>query len=111
MIPTVGLATSPMTKTKMLNFDALQKLLRRMVGWVRFADEIWQTTMRRMVANQMYPLKQWNYILDLLKFRLATRIGSRAEHIWPQLVARWNLQQQWQINFETNPVVGKAVLK
>lgn len=65
-------------------------MLRRVVGWVRSDDESWQATMRRInvkleIASKMYPLNLWSDTLHLTKFRLAARIGSRANS-WPALL-------------------------
>ena len=83
-------------------------MLRRVVGWVRLADENWRTTMccmntRLQIANQIYQSKLWGHILYLSKFRLAARTGSRAKHSSPQLVVGWSPQQQWQTHFERKP--------
>ena len=36
-----------------------QKMLRRIVGWVRISDEPWATTMDRMNRRMQRAMKQW----------------------------------------------------
>ena len=40
-----SLATTPLTTAQLSKLDAVRrKMLRKMVGWVRFDDESWETT-------------------------------------------------------------------
>ena len=66
--PTVlySLSSSPLTKGEAEKLDAAQrKMLRKIVGWVRFDEETWETTGHRMKARleaalERYPLKSWS---------------------------------------------------
>lgn len=90
-----GLASTPTTQTNTLKLDALRgRMSRGVVGWVKVNDEGWQTTMRRMnvrlgIASRtsFYPLNFSSDALHLTEFRLAARIGSRA-NFWPALLLR-----------------------
>ena len=67
--PTVlySLATTPLTEMQLVKLDIAQrKMLRRMVGWVIFDDDIWENFGRRMKARfkrglMKYPILDWSF--------------------------------------------------
>ncbi len=47
-----SLSTTPLTTIQLAKLDAVQrKMLRRIIGWIRFDDEEWETTGQRMKAR------------------------------------------------------------
>ena len=63
---TGSLSTTPLTEAQLEKLDATQwKMMRRMVGWVLFSDDTWETAGRRMkdrllTATTMHPIKAWS---------------------------------------------------
>ena len=56
-----GLATLPLYQEWILKIDITQrKMIRRIVGWVREPEEIWEVTMRRMKLKVGVALRQWD---------------------------------------------------
>ena len=68
--PTViySLSTTPLTTAQLAKLDAVQrKMLRRIIGWIRFDDEEWETTGQRMKARldaalHLCPMKPWSIL-------------------------------------------------
>ena len=54
-------------------------MLRKIVGWVRLPNELWETTMRRMTdrvtnALQQWPLKSWGERLHKARWKHMCRL-------------------------------------
>ena len=55
-----GMSVLPIYQKMMDEFDITRrKMLRKMVGWVRYPEEEWSTTMRRMNDRVDCALRQW----------------------------------------------------
>ena len=64
-----SMATTPLTCTQMQGVDVIQrKMLRKIVGWHRHADETWDQTGHRMktrlaAALEQYHVKDWSGVI------------------------------------------------
>ena len=69
-----GLRTCPCTATQLNQIDVVQrKMLRLIVGWVRYDGEPWADTMRRMnnrvqSALNVLPVRDWSQLVLSQKF-------------------------------------------
>ena len=76
-------------------FDiARRKMLRKMVGWVRYPEEEWSTTMKRMNdrvnrALEQWPCKAWSERIFLSQWQYACRVRSLPRHSWVVLACKW----------------------
>ncbi len=84
-----GLAACALTAQQMSSLDAIQnRMLRIIVGWVRFDGEGWDVTMRRMAERVAVPIEAWSVQLLRRQFRLAARVASDPSG-WSPKVSMW----------------------
>ena len=96
--PTVlySLSSTPLTSAQLGFLDTTQrKMLRRIVGWVRFADEDWELTGRRMKmrlenALQQYPVTTWSQARMSRRSHSLRRLTSRTAPLIACLVHEWH---------------------
>ena len=75
-----GMSVLPVYQKMIEKFDiARRKMLRKMVGWVRYPGEEWSTTMTRMndrvdAALQQWPCKIWSERIILSRWHYACRV-------------------------------------
>ena len=68
-----GLSTLPVHATTMEKIDIVQrKMIRKMVGWVRYDTETWKCTMHRMKlrvqqALQQHKIRSWSDRIENMK--------------------------------------------
>ena len=90
-----SLSTTPLTSEHIGKLDAVQrKMLRKIVGWVRFDDENWETTGHRMKARleaalQRHPVQEWSQVRQLARNRLLRTVDSGSAPLVAQLAANW----------------------
>ena len=90
-----GLGACALSTQHMESLDVLQRrMLRRMVGWARLADEEWSVTMRRMrgridAALRIFPLETWSTQFLRRQFRMACRISRRFDE-WAMRASLWD---------------------
>ena len=97
--PTVeySLAATPLTASQRERLDACQrKMLRRIVGWVRFDDEAWELTGSRMKARllaalEKQPVTTWSATLHNQKQRLLNKLASDQCNSLLRSVYEWSL--------------------
>ena len=95
--PTVlfGLCALPLTQTQLRHLDCVQRrMLRSIVGWVRFQTEDWSTTMTRMngrldYAQQTFPIQPWSQQFAARQFSFAQRITKKPDS-WPAMAIAWD---------------------
>ena len=103
-----GLATLPLTKSEYQLVDKLQrKMLRLIVGWVRFDGEDWSVTMSRMNRRMVFAMsvrecKPWSCQIFKRQFRIATKIFA-LPNSWAALTSEWTPTSEWQQNFSNTP--------
>ena len=79
-----SLATTPSTQSQLGKLDALQrKMSRRIVGWVRFDEESWQTTGHRMkqrleAALAQHPITDWSVRRNDLRGSLTQQLENES---------------------------------
>ena len=90
-----GVAALPLYENLVTKIDIVQrKMMRRIVGWTRVADESWEITMRRMGnkvagALRQWPVKTWSNRIAHTRWDLARRLNSMPIHRWANLCIRW----------------------
>ena len=90
-----SLSTTPLTSEQIGKLDAVQrKMLRKIVGWVRFDDEDWETTGRRMKARleaalERHPVLEWSRARELARDRLLRTVDTGTAPLVAQLAANW----------------------
>ena len=91
-----SLTTTPLTATQLSRLDVVQrKMLREMVGWVRFDDEDWEITGQRMKARleaalTRFPIPDWSMVRQNGVDRLLRNIESGSAPVVLQLTFRWD---------------------
>ena len=89
-----ALVAFPISKTNLEQIDVLQrKMLRRIIGWRRVANENWHDTMTRMNArleraHNLYPWKNWSYAGN--KWRFIHHILSSEQGLWSRTLLLFN---------------------
>ena len=77
-----GLSTLPVHQAPLDKINGTQlKMLREIVGWVRYPTETWEATMRRMkhrVARALiqYPISDWSKRIHGMKAKMVRRIEN-----------------------------------
>ena len=91
-----GMSALPIYQCMMDKIDATRrKMLRKMVGWVRYPDEDWSLTMSRMNERVNRALVQWPNSKDWsirifsLQWQYACRVRSLPRHSWVVLACKW----------------------
>ena len=78
----------PIYQKMMDKFDITRrKMLRKMVGWVRYPEEDWSTTMKRMndraeCALHQWPCKTWSDRIILNRWQYAGRVRHLPQNSW-----------------------------
>ena len=92
-----SLSSTPLTATQLQKLDSTQhRMMRRIVGWVRFEDESWEDTGRRMKvrlqqASQKFHIPHWSATRLGLRQNLVSKIlHDRAPNVL-QRVYDWSL--------------------
>lgn len=88
--PTIlfGLAILPLSKASLKKITIVQKkMLRKIVGWIRFGEEAWDITMRRMKYRvnqtlQQYPMAWWTRRLATYLWKFAIRVRTSLHECW-----------------------------
>ena len=90
-----GLVVLPMHQSNLDKLDVVrQKMLREIVGWVRYSEDSWETIMRRMKhrvtkALEQHPVKAWSERLSSMREKYLDRLENLPN-------ARWEVQStQW----------------
>ena len=93
-----SLTTIPMTRRRMKDMDALQRIMmRRIVGWRRVAGETWQDPMSRMkqrllFAANIYPCRKWSESWAQAQWRYAIHIYEGHPALWAKRLCKYNAQ-------------------
>ena len=71
-----------------------RKMLRKVIGWVRYDGEQWETTMQRMklkVENGMrqYLVKPWGGRIESMKTKYFQRLEGMEDRRWEKLSFQW----------------------
>ena len=91
-----GLSTAPLTATALERLGAAQrKMLRLMVGYVKFTDDSWADMHRRMSgkiseALEKYPIGIWKDELSKRKQKLIGKIESGSASELVQSIYLWD---------------------
>ena len=69
-------------------------MIRKIVGWIRYEGEKWETTMKRMkvrVSNglQQFHVKVWTERLSTVRAKYFARLEKLPEDRWEKLSAKW----------------------
>jgi len=72
-----------------------RRLLRKIVGWIRFDDEDWEVTGRRMKARleaglRQYPIKTWSERRANLVQKLLDKIANAPDDDLRKTAFNWN---------------------
>ena len=87
-----AVAVMPLSKSQLEAFCVVQrKMVRRIVGWRRVADESWRDTMVRMNARvaqamQIFPIQSWDECIFRAKWRFACHVAQSTPHSWMKRV-------------------------
>ena len=79
-----GLETTPLTSYLLERINVTQRtMLRKMVGWICYAEDTWEDRGKRMSERlqrclKLYPLKDWSEIVNERKAKMIER-----KHEWP----------------------------
>ena len=90
-----GLAVLPISEANINRIDACQrKMLRKIAGWIRYGNEQWETTMRRMnirVQNALHQfrIKPWSQRLSMARAKYFERLHTLPNDRWEVLSMRW----------------------
>ena len=73
---------------------AQRKMLRKIVGWIRFDDESWETTGQRMKARlkaalQRRTARAWSSVRQIGRQRLLHSVETGSAPVVAQLPYRW----------------------
>ena len=88
-----GLAILPLQASCIEKLDIIQrKMLRKIVGWVRIPEELWNETMRRMFAKVEHALKTckvkvWSIRLAEMHWEFIARLKRLPPTSWQSLAA------------------------
>lgn len=91
-----GLAAIPIHQTALNKIVVTQrKMIRKIVGWVRVANEPWETTMRRMKqrterALQQFDIQQWDKRLCAIRWDHIARIKRLPAESWQCQSSYWS---------------------
>ena len=83
-----AVAVLPLSKSQLESFCVLQrKMIRRIIGWRRIADEAWRDTMIRMdgrmsLAMDIFPIQSWKECIHRARWRLACHIAQTSGSSW-----------------------------
>ena len=79
-----GLSTAPVTKQEIHSLGVVQrKMIRSMVGYVKFPGEDWDDMYRRLrtkieAAYKLYPVRDWCEVLGSRKQTLYGKVVNRS---------------------------------
>ena len=88
-----ALETCPLTTVLQRRLDVVQRtMMRRMVGWVCYAEDSWEERGRRMKHRlqrglALHPVQPWSVAVDNAKRRLMAQKAQWPK--WSQMVADW----------------------
>ena len=94
-----GLVALPISQTNMDKIGICQrKMLRKVIGWVRYDGEQWETTMRRMNNRVQQDLKQlyvkaWSDRIVVARKQYSYRLQNLPKDRWEQLSLQWEPTQ------------------
>ena len=90
-----GMSVLPIYQNMMDKFDITRrKMLRKMVGWVRYPEEEWSCTMKRMndrvnSALEQWPCKAWSERIFLSQWQYDCRVRMLPESSWVKFTCMW----------------------
>ena len=90
-----GMTAMPLTPGQLQQLDATRRrMLRSIAGWVRYPDEDWACTTRRVnsklaAALSEYPLRPWSEQFACRQFNLMLRFTAKPQ-CWPTRAAKWD---------------------
>ena len=93
---TYSLSTTPLTGVQLSMLDATQrKMIRRMVGWVRFDDESWEVTGQRMKARlesalHRFPVRPWSVARAAQRDQIVHKLQSGLAPRVAQMAYQWS---------------------
>jgi hypothetical protein len=91
-----GLTASPLTQHDIEQLGVTQrKMLRKIVGWTKLADDEWSDVYRRlrtkiMRATEQYPIRDWIEELARLKTKLQEQIETNRRSTLTLRAVRWD---------------------
>ena len=96
--PTIlySLSTTPLTSAQVEKMDVTQRrMLRKIVGWIRFDDEDWEVIGRRMKTRleaglRQYPIKTWSERRANLVQKLLDKIANAPDDDLRKAAFNWN---------------------
>ena len=98
-----GLETTPLTQSLLDRIDIVQRtMLRRIVGWVCYAEDSWEDSGRRMATRlrrcrELHPLEDWSTLVHKRKIKM---IESRSEWpYWTEAAVMWSPFECASLNF------------
>ena len=93
-------------------------MMRKIVGWVRVAEESWEDTMRRMKERvnrglQKYPMKWWTRRLGTYLWKFAVRVKLSLPDQWITQSSEWEPKMIEDASCEYSPyrAVGRPCLR
>ena len=104
-----GLAILPLQVSCIEKLDIIQrKMLRKIVGWVRIPEELWNETMRRMSSKVEHALKTckvkvWSIRLAEMHWKFIARLKRLPPTSWQSLAAHWQPFETEDISCEFLP--------
>ena len=90
-----GLSALPVHEDSYNKIDIVQrKMLREIVGWVRYESEGWDITMHRMndrlcQALCQYKVCPWSERIQVMKQKMVSRIEGLPHDRWESLSSKW----------------------
>ena len=114
-----GLVALPMHGSNLEKLDVVQqKMLRKIVGWVRYSEEDWETTMRRMKCRVRSGLDQYNVAIwsercSGMRKKYLARLQELPCSRWEVLATKWFLAEvadPFQ-EFHAHRLRGRPVLR
>ena len=91
-----GLGALPLSSSSLRKIEATQnKMLRKIVGWIRIKDEEWEETMRRMKhrvdrALQQYPFIPWRRRIAKYLWKVVLRVKTLLNESWINEASDWD---------------------
>ena len=98
-----GLDTVPLTHQMLNRLDIAQRtMLRRIVGWVNYADDTWEESGRRMAERlrqclALRPVKNWSECINERKVKMI-----ESQHEWPywtKFAIEWSPFECAELNY------------
>lgn len=94
-----GLSILPIRQSHLEKIDVVQnKMLRKIIGWVRLSTDNWETTMRRMSSRlnralNHHPITSWSEKVRKAQWKYIVRLKSLPAFQWPAQASRWKIAE------------------